>query len=44
MAIDLENEVSTEELWLWDTRNQVAVCAAEMALLSLWRLLKRQGL
>jgi nicotinamide-nucleotide amidase len=44
VAIDLENEVSTEELWLWDTRNQVAVCAAEMALLSLWRLLKRQGL
>ena len=39
VGIDLGDEFSAEELWLWDNKNQAALCAAEMALQSLWQLL-----
>jgi nicotinamide-nucleotide amidase len=41
VGIDFDDELSTEELWLWDNKNQAALCAAEMALQSLWQLLQK---
>lgn len=41
VGIDLEDEVYAEETWLWDNKNQADLCAAEMALQSLWQLLQK---
>lgn len=41
VGIDFENEVSAEEVWLWDRKNQAALCAAEMALTTLWQFLQK---
>jgi nicotinamide-nucleotide amidase len=41
VGYDFDGEVSAEEVWLWDNKNQVDICAAEMALTSLWQLLQK---
>lgn len=41
VGIDFGGEVSAREVWLWDNKNQVDICAAEMALYSLWHFLQK---